>query len=179
MTGKITSEPNQILAKSHNSPLPKSPMKYHYFDTVVGQKNKDLKKIKNKSQVTLAPGSAEKQAKLIQRNYSHISKAQRKLDPEFDADVTETLELEDATVTVEATAVTVEQRGKKRRFGEHEVSLKDGKRQRRLFPLDGTDCITMPGKEILRLITEYKGTDVATDLDFQAFVIKQTKQGND
>jgi hypothetical protein len=146
----------------------KSPMKYHYFTSIVKEPNKVVKSFKTKKAHTLAPVSAEKQSKLIQRNWDKIK--QTKLSFDANGNDNATLKIEDATVTVDKEEIVVEQNGRKRSFGIHERELLSGKTNKRLYPKDGTGITTLPGHELNSLLNEYKTKP--RKISFQDFVDK-------
>lgn len=151
----------------------KSPMKYHHYEGVVEEKQKQLKKLAKREKQTLAPGSAEKQFRVLQRNYSTLRASQKRLDYS-DAEASEVMLVEgSARVVVRPKEFQIESHGKRRVFGVHQVELKDGSGQKRAYPLDGDGVLSLPGSQLAEFVGEYKKT--RREMSFEEFVKTQLR----
>ncbi|MBS0652350.1 MAG: hypothetical protein JSR39_02360 [Verrucomicrobia bacterium] len=167
------------LASLFDSPAHvKSPMKYHYYDQLPLAKRRDLRGFPKKAQHSIAPDSAEKQVRVIQRNYDEIRKIRKLKLEEADVSYTRLFDEEDPDaeiVVLSKMEVQVKQDGRERTFGIHETVTKEQKKQYRLYPKEGTGIVRASGPEVLDLIEDYKQKQAATS--FQEFVIASAKDG--
>lgn len=145
-------------------------MKYHTFDGVMDERQKILKGFKNKKKHTLAPDSAEKQFRPLQRNYAELKKAKKQL--QFEGESVQ-LESAEALFVVKKDEIIVSAEGKKRSFGIHQTTLSDGTKQDRAYPKDGDGVVTLRGDKVLELIAAFKGAD--HPCNFRDFVVAQVK----
>lgn len=131
--------PKQSATASHfDSPAyVKCPMKYHYYDQLPLAKRRDLRGFLKKPEHSIAPDSAEKQVRVIQRNYDEIRKI-RKLDlGEEEVSSRRLFDDEDPDaeiVVLSRREIQVKQHGREGTFGKHKTVTKEQKKPYRLYP---------------------------------------------
>lgn len=153
-----------------------SPMAYHKFGDFVHTKRKDLKGFLGKSQHTLAPDSAEKQFRVLQRNFSEIKRRQRDLFEVQGSPVDQMTTQAGDVIAMKKDQFDVTSDGKTRTFGVHTRVLKDGQKFTRAFPIGGDGVMSFSGAKAVKLLDDYKSSPLG--VGFQEFVIAQVASAN-
>lgn len=161
-------EKKEVLPTLESPEKVMSPMKYHYYEFVPFEKDRVVRNFHRKIVHTLAPGSAVKQAKVIERNYTEIRELRRQLF-KLNGKESAKIKVEDAAIEIHKNGeLRVEQRGRKRSFGMHETTRADGKKQKRLYPKAGNGVIALSGPKVKTLVDEYNENQPS--ISFQKFV---------
>lgn len=150
----------------------RTPMRYHTYEGVVKTPDSQLKRFKVKRLHTLVDqDSIEGPFRELQRCFSTVKKAQKKLSETPDQTVT--VGFEAASITVSRDAFHVELGdGQEQTFGVHRSKLKNGRTRARAFPTGGNGVVVLTGAQVADLVTDYRRVDhtVHRKINFEDFV---------